>query len=137
MISSKNNEHQLSQQDVLDIKRMRIPNSTRLQKNIRNLTDELPQYTDKPVGARVYNLAGLLDKVGFKNVNVRNSYKPYAATIAAGIAVIVVSFSLWSPTQNDQIAVANLDSLSDQQLAEEIEWQDLMLLQDELGFAGL
>jgi hypothetical protein len=132
------NMPQLTEQDVLSIKRMRTPSSTRLQNNILNLTQELPQYTDQSVGANVYNLASLFEKVGIKKVNFWRNFKPYAATVAAGFAVIALSSSLWLPNQNDQlIVVDSLDTLSVEQLAEEIEWQDLMLLQDELAFAGL
>ena len=137
MIKAIKNKHQFDEQNVLDIKRMRVPNSARLQNNILNLTQELPQYTDQPVGAQIYNLTSLLNKVGIRKINFWNGLTPYAATLAAGLAAIALSSSLWLPSQHDQLAVDNLEGLSVEQLAEEIEWQDLMLLQDELGFAGL
>lgn len=137
-INSQQGNTQLSEKDIFSIKRMRTPNSTRLQDNILNLTQELPQYTDHSQSAKVYNLASFFEKAGIKKINFLAGFKPYAATLAAGFAVIALSSTLWLPSpQNDQLVVDGFDALSVEQLAEEIEWQDLMLLQDELAFAGL
>ena len=138
MVSKMNKNNNLTESEVLDIQRMRIPSTTRLQNNILELTQELPQYTDQTVGADVYSLTQLFDKVGLKRASFWNTMKPYAASLAAGFAVIALSSSLWLPSQNDSILTVDaFAELSVDQLAEEIVWQDLMLLQDELAFAGL
>lgn len=135
---NQQNSTQLTEQEMLNIKRMRTPSSARLQDNILNLTQELPQYTNQLVGAEVHDMSSFLDKVGvLKKVNFWSGFKPYAATIAAGFVVIALSSTLWMPTQNDQLTVDGFEALSVERLADEIEWQDLMLLQDELAFAGL
>lgn len=127
---------QFSEEDVLSIERTPVPSSSQLQKNIIKLTKELPQYTDNTGLATVYNLSAFLDKVGLKKHSFSIGFKPYAASIAAGFAVIALSSTLWMPSQNEQI-VEDYTSMNAEKLAEEIEWQDLMLLNDEIAFAGL
>jgi hypothetical protein len=128
---------QLTEDDVLSIERLRTPESTRLQKNILQLTQSLPQYTGRYEVAQVYSLETFFDKVGLKKVNFWSLIKPYAATVAAGLAVVALSSTLWLPTQDDALIVTDINSLTSEQLADEIAWQDLMLLNDELAFAGL
>ncbi len=137
-IKNQKNNTQLTEQELLSIKRMRTPSSARLQNDIVKLTQNLPQYTDSVEGAKVYSLASFLEKSGMKDINFWHGFKPYAATLAAGFAVIALSSTLWLPSsQSDQLLVDDFATLSVEQLAEEIVWQDLMLLQDELAFAGL
>lgn len=137
MVNKIKYNSQVNDQDVLALKRMRTPSTDRLQSSIIDLTKELPQYTDQDSSSKVYNLSAFLDKVGLSEFSFWNSFKPYAATLAAGFAVIALSSSLWMPTQNDPVAADAFADLSTEQLADEIVWQDLMLLQDELAFAGL
>ena len=147
MIDSIENKRQINdpygekdgEKDVLSIKRMRTPSSLRLKENILNLTEELPQYTSKPIGAEVYNISSFFSKVGINKPSYWNGLKPYIATVAAGFAVIAISSNFWLPTQNDVTLVDSFayETLTVEQLEKEIEWQDLMLLQDELAFAGL
>ena len=84
--------------DLLSIKRMRTPSSRQLKKNILNLTEELPQYTSKPIGAEVYNISAFFSKVGINKLSYWRGLKPYTATVAAGFAVIAISSSFWLPT---------------------------------------
>lgn len=142
MINSINNnqpkDSPLTEQDVLNVKRVRVPNSARLQNNILKLTQALPQYTDQSEAAKVYDLSAFFEKVGFKKIDFWRGFKPYAATLAVGFAVIALSSTLWLPSQNDPLVVIDeFSTLTAEQLADEIEWQELMLLQDELVFAGL
>lgn len=137
MVSKMNSKRDLTENEVLGIQRMRIPSSARLQNNILELTQELPQYTDQSVGADVYSLTQIFEKVGLKRANFWSGMKPYAATLAAGFAVITLSSNLWLTSENDPATVDAFADLSVEQLAKEIVWQDLMLMQDELAFAGL
>jgi len=133
---NKNNqpvEQKMSEQDVLAIARINTPSSKKVQANILQLTQELPQYTNFKQSATVYNVNGFWDSLS-------NNYKSIAATLLAGATIVAISSSLLKTPEASISDIADshsVENVSAEQLAAELEWQDWILLQDEFAFAAL
>jgi len=109
-----------------------VPDTQRLQKNILAVTQGMPQSPAQtvPQTAKIFNF-------------VR---QPMMVGMAASIAAVAVVFSFWSPqmstepsaniVDNKVIVTEDNPSLTELSL-DELEFHELMLLQDELVFAQL
>ena len=139
----KNN---LTEQDVLSIERVSVPDSTQLQNNILRLTEELPQYIEQTGASKIYNLSNIVDKTGIKK-GFFAMFEPYAGAVAAGLLVVILSSTFSLPDHllsgNDQAVLIDdytlmsPELMSPEQLENEIEWQEMMLLNDEIAFLEL
>lgn len=132
---NSNKRDYFTEQEVLDIERNTVLDSAPLQARIVKITQDLPQYTEQNEVAKVYHLSVFLDKMGLKKRSLSMNFKPYAASIAAGLAVIAISSTLLTTPVSEEPSVTDFSQMSSDQLAEEIEWQSIMLLNDELAFS--
>ena len=143
----------LLEQNILDVDRINAPDSKKLQANILQLTQELPQYTSVKQAVKVYDGDKFLNNVSLSAFglivrDLKNGFNNNYKAVAASFVAVLMLLSLFlitplSSTQESQLAnddsmeINKVTELSAEQLAAELEWQSLMLLQDEYAFAGL
>lgn len=123
-----------------------VPDTKRLQQNILAETLGLEQEIERGTERRN-------TQIGVKPVTRFFDFlsQPLVASLAAGLAIFAIAITLWSPNlsthqdlssegissvNNTKVVFDNRLSLSELS-AEEIEFQELILLEDELMFAQL
>jgi hypothetical protein len=118
-----------------------VPDTQKLQQNILAATEGLEQ--------EVENKSQLTEaQTGVRSITRFFDFlsRPVLVGLAASIAMIAITVSVWSPILNnnqDITSVDNANTVFDNGLslselsADELEFQELILLEDELMFAQL
>jgi len=142
----KNDTRQsLSSDEVLSIERIRVPQSAPLQDSIIAETRGMPQSTPRYKTAKD-------QRRHYWTSSILSGSRPRSYAVSL-IAVMILSAFLWLSTpvsqQSDEGLVATSEvieqnsqqngfmTLNHDQLTDELVWQDLMLMEDELAFASL
>ena len=123
-----------------------VPDTQKLQQNILAATEGLEQQIEKgtqPSRAGTEAQSRARPMLGFFNF----LGQPLVVGMAASVAIIAIAFSVWSPNFNarQDTVIVNVSpeaspsgSLSLSELSiDELEFQELMLFDDELMFAQL
>lgn len=131
-------EDALNQQEFLNLARAEVPGSDALQQSILQTTRAMPQQippfevsqTNAKSAWRIHDLL-------FSTAAWRGLSAP--ATVIAGVVIMAVSIALFVPLKTPREAVVSdggLQQLELSQIADEDElvWQELLLMQDELAF---
>lgn len=120
--------------EIFEIERAPVPDSSALKEQIIRVTKNLPQYADESGHADVCHQEERFLSAG-KIFRRRFTLLPAATAIAAGVAAVVLSVTLWAPmapTGDDQLTAAVTSPVMD-----ELVFYEVILMSEEMAFATL
>ncbi|NNC98685.1 MAG: hypothetical protein HKN85_00745 [Gammaproteobacteria bacterium] len=152
MAKLTNNYQQISEDRLLGIKRFDVPCTAQLEEKILQLSAGMPQAREnlkgdigqkqRPWSGFFPGLIALIKGAEHSagNKTISGFFNPFAARLAAGVTItalvltIIVGIPVTPVPENsaDEIYASGYE-----QIGQELLWQDLMLMQDELAFAEL
>lgn len=130
------NQHKTRQDstEILNVERAPVPDSTALQQQILQVTEQLPQYVGESELADVYHGEKRFAQAR-QSFASRFTLLPSAGALVAGAAVIILSLTLWTPKA--PFGVDETAELSTTLIMDELVLQDVILMSDEMAFATL
>jgi len=142
----------MTEQDVFAIKRAGVPNSSALQQRILTETEGMEQsLTIDVVEQKASNQNKRKEKSGgqgfWSGLSLVFTQRPLGSSVAllAVVAIMTISLAPLMPVipedsmdqASETVAATSFTVEIPDQTSHELEWYDLMFMQDELAFAGL
>ena len=111
--------------------RLNVPDTSLLQKRVLDLTHDMPQSVMIPVRTNYF-------KQQIQNsLQVLNNLLEMPKPLAIGVTfftIVMITFMIPFDTNKNNVSLQSTQNLL---LTQQLEWQDMMIVQDELMFASL